>query len=75
MRATRQCPFRGCRCRIDSRFFACGPHWYALSEAHKRRIFAAYDAWRKGHIDGLELRRRQGDVLREHEGAAGGGGA
>jgi len=62
---SRICPFTGCGRRIPPELFACGPHWYSLNKDQQRRIYACYDAWGTGEIDGAELRRLQQAVLDE----------
>ncbi len=61
----RVCPFNGCGKVIAAEMFACGKHWYDLNRGQQKEIYAAYDDWKKGSIDGVQLRARQQAVLDE----------
>lgn len=61
----RACPFHGCKRLVKPEFFSCAPHWYSLNKLEQDEIYAAYDAWKRGAIDGPTLRQRQQAVLGE----------
>ncbi|MFO0806055.1 MAG: hypothetical protein U0791_23365 [Gemmataceae bacterium] len=59
----RTCPFNGCGQKIPDKLFACRGHWFRLSRVEKSAIDTAYRRYLDGHIDVVELRRIQQDVL------------
>lgn len=61
----RRCPFGNCTRRIPSRLFACAYHWFTLTKADQAAIYAAYEDFRNGVIDGNQLRDRQQGILKE----------
>lgn len=64
----RQCPFTRCGRRIPPDIFSCYPDWMRLSRSQKSRIWEAFNKWKRGAIDGDELRRCQQAVIDEVEG-------
>jgi len=59
----RVCPFPQCGVEIPAYKFCCPAHWNRLSELSKKRIYAAWDAYRKGSIGVEELRLQQQKVI------------
>lgn len=64
----RECPFDGCRRRIDPSLFACRAHWFSLNRAQQAAIWDCYGLYQSGDIDIEELQRRQQVVLDEVQG-------
>lgn len=42
MTSTHECPWPGCEVQVPRAMLACRPHWYALPEELRTRLWRAY---------------------------------
>lgn len=63
MAKTRRCPFTDCATMVIPELFCCRKHWSMVPKYLRDEVYRIYFQWCKGTIDGVELQKRQDEII------------